>query len=1673
MPEQGDLARQRIARVFRFLQAFHQVRNPVPRAVSEQWHFWLDSVPATEFTSVARISDAEGEDDLGDDPGLVLRVRRPKLTECPAPPAVLDGWLQDGWRAPAATVKVVGSRRAASDTGTEESFVRSAPRVEALKRWEAQRADWARREKPAREADQLFQTLYGLHGQLQRESERFELVLGDGNLVWQRPDGDAHYPVVLQAVQLEFDPDKPEFRVVETDREVELYSSLLSCFEEVDARRIGECRDEVTAGGIHPLLGEVTNGFLKRLALTMSGRGTLAGTAKPEPSADPQFYRRPVLFLRPRAVGFARVLESILADVEGGADIPLALQRIVGVENPATGDGRGHLAESDVLLSKEANPEQVQIVQRLHDHGSVLVQGPPGTGKSHTIANLIGHLLAHGKSVLVTSHTTKALKVLRTHVVEDLRPLCVSVLDSDVESRRELEVAVTNIAGRLARSDREKLKREADGLHSERAKILDALKEARASLREARRGEQREITVAGTSYSPCEAARIVAAGAKQESWIPGPVSPGAALPLTSGEVEELYRTNGSVTPADEHHLAEPLPDTRALALPSLIDELLRALRAPVDHEDARHLWARGPSETDTDSAVQAAELLATEAMALEAADGWQQDVALAGMGMGGAAQPWEAFAAQAEAAARLQADAAELFVRYEVVLPTSVAPEDAERTANELLAHAEQHGGVGVMAKLANRAWAAFLKQSTVSGSVPKTLDHYRALKAAASLARLRFELERRWKRLFEPGGAPAWGELGPHPESDCSQFVPEIRRLLAWKRDRVDPVLDRLRAAGFLVETFMQNRPHVTGERAELRRMLQALVRDLPEVVQGRVEAAARDKNVAVRAAVVAALESGPAAGTRLQRMLAEAVSAGDERRYRATYDHVAALRTLQGALARRLELLARLQTVAPGWTEAIRQRSGCHGQNSTPGSPTSAWLWLQLHSELERRAAESLPELQARVERLEKQARDITVKLIDRRAWSKQMERTSLAQQQALVGWLDLVRRVGKGTGKRAPLLRAEAAKQMKECRTAVPVWIMPLARVAEMFDSGTKFDVVIIDEASQSDVMGLVALYLGSKVVVVGDHEQVSPTAVGQQLNRVGNLIVQHLGGVPNSALYDGKTSMYDLARQSFGGLIRLTEHFRCYPEIIEFSNHLSYDGEIKPLREPFGATVRPFVVPFRVEGATREDDVNLAEARRVAALLVACAHHPEYDSKTFGVVSLLGDDQAMVIDKLVREHLPEAEYVARRVLCGNAAHFQGDERDVMFLSLVHAPEDGPLSLLTDTMYQQRFNVAASRARDQMWVVHSLDPNKDLKPKDLRRRLIEHALDPMARARELERKTPKTESDFEKKVLERLVGAGFRVHPQYSVGAYRIDFVVEGATARLAVECDGDRFHTPENLDEDMARQAILERLGWKFVRIRGSVFYRDPDRAMRPVFDRLSELGVEPGLPQVQEPRSSELQGRVLAKADALLHEWGMAPASSPTQLGVVPEVAPEPVHRGTSTTPPHERVPRAAEPIGTVLRLPFGEAAQPGVGVSRVDEWQAIGLPTSTVSRRNGAAPIAVAGNHSAGANKGDLSRKELFLQILAKQLDEELPACPICAGELKLRLSTFGPYLPCKKPGCGGKHSVDQGKVKATLTELGFSCECGGTLVLKRGKSTFLGCDRYPACDKTVWWRDL
>ncbi len=387
-----------------------------------------------------------------------------------------------------------------------------------------------------------------------------------------------------------------------------------------------------------------------------------------------------------------------------------------------------------------------------------------------------------------------------------------------------------------------------------------------------------------------------------------------------------------------------------------------------------------------------------------------------------------------------------------------------------------------------------------------------------------------------------------------------------------------------------------------------------------------------------------------------------------------------------------------------------------------------------------------------------------------------------------------------------------------------------------------------------------------MVVGDHEQVSPEAVGEDFTISRVLQHQYLEDFPNTLLYDGKLSLYDMSRWTASGMLCLTEHFRCVPAIIGFSNRLSYDGKIKPLRDSNSSKLRA-VVPHRIQGTRKgKQKINEEEALEIVSLIGGMCELESYKGRTIGIISLLGDEQAKRIEFLLRKHIPAAEIEARKIICGNAAQFQGDERDVMLLSMVDSNEgDGPMRKAGEgpgESTKKRYNVAASRAQNQMWIVHSMDYLTDLKPDDIRRELLEYAY-VEAQKSVNESSEYKTDSEFERLILDALLKRGYTVKTQYSVGYYRIDIVVEYEGRKLAIECDGERWHSgAEKVAEDMARQAVLERLGWRFHRIRGSLYFRDPDAALNLMWQRLNQLNIRPTVESSAEPPTNIIHEELL-------------------------------------------------------------------------------------------------------------------------------------------------------------------------------------------------------------------
>src|SRR6185295_11156855 len=278
------------------------------------------------------------------------------------------------------------------------------------------------------------------------------------------------------------------------------------------------------------------------------------------------------------------------------------------------------------------------------------------------------------------------------------------------------------------------------------------------------------------------------------------------------------------------------------------------------------------------------------------------------------------------------------------------------------------------------------------------------------------------------------------------------------------------------------------------------------------------------------------------------------------------------------------------------------------------------------------------------------------------------------------------------------------------AVPCWIMPHHRVSESLPAQLGcFDLVIIDEASQSDLSALPVLLRARKILVVGDDKQVAPQTVGIEEERINTLMTRYLAEqVPlYAAQMSPERSIYDLAKVVFAHSgVMLKEHFSCVAPIIEYSKREFYQHELRPLRLPkTSERLDPPLVDIFVEDAQRKDDVNLAEIDFIVGEVRRLSVDPRTAGRSIGVVSLLGDEQALKTWDRLNDELGPELLQRHQVACGDARTFQGRERDIIFLSMVSAPNEVGAPLSRD-IFAQRFNVAASRARDRMYLVRSVN-------------------------------------------------------------------------------------------------------------------------------------------------------------------------------------------------------------------------------------------------------------------------------------------------------------------------------------------------------------------------------
>lgn len=1326
---------------------------------------------------------------------------------------------------------------------------------------------WADEERPRRRSIKLYNDLFALRHALDGSTDMpLELVCGIGLAEWKRAQGRLSYP--LLTVQLEIAIEEQSHAIqlrprLEAPAGLETDPLDKLDITGVDAwQRFALAHLDALDSGLSPFETAGYEPVLRKAVQLLDPNGIYLPDLRAGQQPDADALRvgdEWLVFARARratqvmadlarlGAEVEKLTEiqalpgAVRAVVEGPSDsVPeesdTAFRGVSTVPGVTSSDGTG----ADLFFPKPFNAEQVEVIQRLANRAGVVVQGPPGTGKTHTIANIVSHYLALGKRVLVTSQKVPALKVLRDKLPAGVRPLAVRLLESDREGLQQFQDSVDEIASRLqcikpreVRQQIAELDARIDQIHAELAGLdrqVDQL--GRAGLA--------PVELDGQRVQPVNAARALAAAPELGVWLDDPIDTVrwhdpdfddqdiAALREARKQVGTNLVYAGASLPA-----VETLPD--AAAMEQLHEDLSEAEQLE---------RATSPAERSADGVDASA--LASGKARLEAARDARLRAEATGYGWIGRAFDLlrkssgdVALDALAGLAPKIEEGCAES--RHFLTMPVTLPEGSHEREFRDPIGNLAERGEIGIFTALFARQVKQRIAAVRVVGRVPGSAADWTEVKRYLHAGDAAGELIAVWNHASAASfldqvpvdaGLPA-AELmqaqlaalalvraAGKTEIEAQRAVAEL--LPYWSKS----VATGLNEAMAVIDRHLRRSRLVQGQSrlADLKTQLQPV----PGALGERLRTLAHD---------------------RVGRV--DAPAAEVARDWRLALEELSTVRALAPAFATIASVTRQIEdNGAPVWARRLRDEPVAGVEDSlTPGDWRERWRLRRLATWLERiDAHDRIRKLSARRSELEAQLARAYEDVIEQRTWCALAEKASDQVRSALTSYAQAMRKIGRGTGVRAARYRQDARLAADRAKNALPCWIMPHYRVSESLPAELGlFDLVIVDEASQSTISALPALLRAEQVLIVGDDKQVSPDAGFRSEDKLVELSRRYLAGQVEdyrAALREDK-SLYDLGSVVFaGGAIMLKEHFRCVAPIIEFSKAQFYDHKLVPLRLPSASErLDPPLVDILVEDGARTGDVNRAEIACILDEIGRIAADPLMTGRSIGVTTLLGQKQAMMIAEAIEQELGPELMMRHDIRVGDPSAFQGDERDIMFLSMVVGAKPSALSGLA---YEQRFNVAASRARDRMVLVRSVEP-EELSPADkLRRALIQHFRAPFATDDKLSgERRKRCESPFEQEMFDLLTERGYRVDTQVAVGSKRIDLVVEGGEdRRLAIECDGDAFHGPDRWPDDMARQRMLERAGWTVWRCFASRFVRDRDGVTAELLAELKRLGIEP-------------------------------------------------------------------------------------------------------------------------------------------------------------------------------------------------------------------------------------
>ena len=1442
---------------------------------NEEWCYFLEDLP--KYSGIT-LNYLDNKNNLANQ--KILQVEKLPFLEPLAIDKGLLDWLSSDWGDYKSPIKLL-SEKITKENDASKVVNISKKEKEILEKLLKDRKLWVEEQKKIEVVRNLFDTLYNKYLVLDRDSDILELVVANGLV--KVPNEDIYYPILLKKVNFSIDTEKNIISITDaSDNDFitqELYLNFLAEVENINLDKVFYLEDKIVENNIHPISkNETIKDFFREFIHNLNPRAQFIEDIRKDNKENIITIEwKPILFIRKKDDGKVEAINNIIKDIENGGEIPEYLSELVGVIGS---DKRTIEQVPDILFTKETNNEQIEIIKSLYSHRAVVVQGPPGTGKTHTIANLLGHFLAEGKNVLITSQTKKALDVLKEKIPTDIQDLCISMLDDDSS---DLGNSVESISEKLGYLNLENLKNECEEIENQRNELKEDIKNIKRKIFNIKYQESHPIIYNNESITLKEAGEFLRKNQRELDRIPGVVSSGVPCPINNENLAFLksgYKKSVSKEEEKEIELGlNKLSDFWTLEefreilenKKDIVSKLNLLLKNRKYHIDNNLFYIDDKTIIDLDKFKNYLDIDKIIPKDLKVIEDWKKEVCIAGSDAGDK-KIWSNFIRDIRKLYDLTNMTKDQLFKKNIVYK-DIDISTAQKLITALKKGIEKPGFF--FKHRLRKARREISDKVTINNKILETLYDCNVALEYINLIELRENTKNTWNILMV--GNILTDEINDNKNlyKQLYSYAEQMEYLLNWYERDKKLFLHKIEEAGF-VKTNINKTENSSICANEINQILD-FIPTLEELISiGKVALGYREIDMKL-GEYLEKIENLIKDLSPLGKEIENAVLNEDTDKYSKTLEKLKVLSEKEVLYKKYKTLLNDVKTVASSWGDELE--NGLF--NDKIENIYNVWRYKQISQKLKELAEKPYATLQADILEKSEELKKLTIELVTKKTWYNIVkfleEKDNLAISQALKGWKQTIQKIGKGTGKNTNIYKKSAREKMLLCQKVVPAWIMPLNKVFDTLNPvENKFDIVIIDEASQSDISSLILLYMAKKVIIVGDDKQVSPSDVGVNIDKINMFRRKYIKGkVANDDLYGIRASLYSIVSTTFQP-ISLREHFRSVPEIIGYSNKTSYDNQILPLRDSNSSILKPAIIEHKVAGKRDEKSkINRVEAETIVSLIEACLAMKEYKNSTFGVISLLGDEQAELIQNLIVQRIPATEIENHKILCGNSASFQGDERDVIFISLVDSSEENKSLRLVgegvEGATRKRYNVAISRAKDQLWIVHSIDKNA-LKEGDLRKELFEYIDSLKENTFEKSAIENSTASDFENEVARRLLEKNYTIKQKWRVGSYDIDMVAIYDDKKIAIECDGKTLnHTEEEVIANLEEQEILERCGWEFIRVRASEYFRNPEKAIKDLIIQLDDKGVYPNHKEIYTDKN-KLLNNIKSEASELMERY---------------------------------------------------------------------------------------------------------------------------------------------------------------------------------------------------------